>query len=151
MTRTFPESLPTLPARRAIYTGQRVYPFHNANFRLKGDFWGAPGWGPIPEDKPTLAEILKECGYRTALISDVYHMFKPSKNFWRGFDQWTFLRGQETDLQRSGPCLTQKQIDYWLPKKMQNKQRISFLQQCLMNMHDRKKEEDYFVVYFCNI
>jgi len=42
-TRTFPESLPTLPARMAIYTGKRVYPFHNADFRLKGDFVGAPG------------------------------------------------------------------------------------------------------------
>jgi len=85
MTRAYPESLPTLPARRAIYTGRRVYPFHNADFRhLKGDFVGAPGWGPIPEDHPTLAELLRQAGYRTGLISDVYHMFKPSKNFWRG-------------------------------------------------------------------
>ena len=43
-----------------------------------------------------------DCGisresYRTALLADVYHMFKPSKNYWRGFDQWTFLRGQETE------------------------------------------------------
>ncbi|MGH7320203.1 MAG: sulfatase-like hydrolase/transferase, partial [Candidatus Rokuibacteriota bacterium] len=28
-TRAYPESLPTLCARRAIYTGQRTYPFHN--------------------------------------------------------------------------------------------------------------------------
>ena len=35
MTRVYPESLPTLPARRAIYTGQRVYPFYNGDFRLK--------------------------------------------------------------------------------------------------------------------
>lgn len=101
MDRAFPESLPTLPTRRALYTGRRVYPFHNSDFRLKGDFVGAPGWGPIPEDQPTLAEILNENGYRTALISDVYHMFKPSKNYWRGFDQWMFLRGQEQDKYRS--------------------------------------------------
>ena len=59
MTRAFPESLPTLPTRRAIYTGRRVYPFHGADFRLKGDFVGAPGWGPIPEEQQTLAEILQ--------------------------------------------------------------------------------------------
>ncbi len=35
MTRAYPESLPTLPARRALYTGRRVYPFFNADFRLK--------------------------------------------------------------------------------------------------------------------
>jgi len=106
--------------RRAIYTGQRVYPFQDGDFHLKGDFVGAPGWGPIPENQPTLAEMLSEGGYRTGLISDVYHMFKPSKNFWRGFDQWTFLRGQETDPSRSGPRLTQAEINYWLPEEIRN-------------------------------
>ena len=100
MTRAYPEALPTLPTRRALYTGRRVYPFHNADFKLKGDFVGAPGWGPIPEDQATLAEMLGEQGYRTALVADVYHMFKPSKNYTRGFQQWMFLRGQETDPAR---------------------------------------------------
>lgn len=146
MTKAFPETLPTLPARRAIYTGQRVYPFHKGDFRLKGDFVGAPGWGPIPEEQPTLAEILRDAGYRTSLIADVYHMFKPSKNFWRGFDQWTFLRGQETDPARSGPRLTQAELEYWLPKEMLGKgqARTDFVQQCIMNLHDRRVEEDYF-------
>jgi arylsulfatase A-like enzyme len=144
MTRAFPESLPTLPARRALYTGRRVYPYHNDDFRFKGDFVGAPGWGPIPEDQPTLAELLSASGYRTALISDVYHMFKPSKNFWRGFHQWTFLRGQELDPARSGPRLTQEEIDYWLPKELQNEPFIRFIQRCITNIRDRIREEDYF-------
>ncbi len=146
MTRAYPESLPTLPARRAIYTGKRVYPFYNGDFRLKGDFVGAPGWGPIPEEQSTLAEILGEAGYRTGLIADVYHMFKPSKNFWRGFHQWTFLRGQERDPYRSGPHLTPEEIDYWLPSEMRGKGqgRIDFIQQCIMNIHDRHQEEDCF-------
>ena len=144
MTRMYPESLPTLPTRRALYTGRRAYPFHNADYRLKGDFVGAPAWGPIPEDQPTVAEMLREAGYRTALIADVYHMFKPSKNYWRGFDQWTFLRGQESDPSRSGPRLTQEQLDHWLPREMQNEWSVRFIQQCIMNLHDRTKEEDYF-------
>jgi len=154
MTRCFGESLPTLEARRAIYTGQRVYPFHDGDFRLKGDFVGAAGWGPIPENQPTLAEMLREAGYRTGLIADVYHMFKPSKNFWRGFDQWTFLRGQEIDPSRSGPRLTQAEIDYWLPEEIRNVSKkvtahteqlfTEFTQKCIMNIHQRTNEEDYF-------
>ena len=143
-TRAYPESLPTLPARRAMYTGRRCYPFHHGDFKLKGDFVGAAGWGPIPEEQPTLAELLKQAGCRTALISDVYHQFKPSKNFWRGFDQWTFLRGQEKDPARSGPRLTQEQIDHWLPREMQNPGAVEFIQQCIMNLYDRPNEEDYF-------
>ena len=63
-TRAYPESLPTLCARRAIYTGQRTYPFHNGDFRrFKGDFVGtAAGWGPIPEEQHTLAEIFSARG-----------------------------------------------------------------------------------------
>ncbi len=143
-TKAFPESLPTLPARRAIYTGRRVYPFHDADYRLKGDFHGAAGWGPIPEEQPTLAEMLKKGGYRTGLVADVYHMFKPSKNYWRGFDQWMFLRGQETDPSRSGPQLTQDEIDYWLPRERRDKPAVDFIRQCILNMRDRTKEEDYF-------
>ena len=35
--RAYPEALPTLCARRTIYTGLRTYPFHNGDFRFSGD------------------------------------------------------------------------------------------------------------------
>jgi arylsulfatase A-like enzyme len=153
-TRAYPEVLPTLPARRALYTGQRVYPFFEGDFRLKGDFVGAPGWGPIKENQDTLAELLRDRGgYRTALISDVYHQFKPSKNFTRGFDQWQFLRGQELDPYRSGPEPTSEQIDHWLASELQERtlgwktdgsNLVAFMRQCLKNMSGREREEDYF-------
>lgn len=146
MDRVFPESLPTLPARRALYTGQRVYPFENADFHLKGDFKAAPGWGPIPEDQDTIAELLQKSGYRTCLISSVYHMFKPSKNFWRGFDQWDFVRGKEIDPYRSGPLPTQEEINYWLPPNMQSEREVNFITQGLMNMRGSIKYEEDSIV-----
>jgi arylsulfatase A-like enzyme len=159
--RGYPESLPTLPARRALYTGKRVYPFRE-KFDLKGDFKGiSPGWGPVPEEHPTLAELLREKGnYRTCLISDCYHMFKPSKNFWRGFDQWTFLRGKELDPYRSGPLPGRDEIKHWLPEEFQTEELSPGIQfnssipartfnelllvQSLINIKDRNNEEDYF-------
>jgi arylsulfatase A-like enzyme len=145
-TRAYPESLPTLPARRALYTGMRTYPFHGGDGRLKGDFVPAPGWGPIPETQHTLAEILQAAGWRTALVSDLYHQFKPSKNFWRGFDQWTFIRGQEDDPYRSGPEPTPAEVDHWCPPElgMGGPHRLAFARRCLRNMHDRAREEDWF-------
>ena len=73
--RAYPEALPTLCARRTLYTGLRTFPFHNGDFRhIKGDFVGiAPGWGPIPEQQVTLAETFEGAGFRTGLISDLYH------------------------------------------------------------------------------
>jgi arylsulfatase A-like enzyme len=155
-TKAYPESLPTLCARRALYTGQRTFPFHNGNLHLKGDFKGAPGWGPIPEDQHTLAEILADAGYRTALISDLYHQFKPSKNFWRGFDQWTFIRGQEVDPARSGPEPSAEELDYWVPRELRDLRRLSdrsngirrghaawFSSTIIRNMYDHQRDEDW--------
>lgn len=141
MTRVFPESLATLPARRALYTGERVYPFVNSDFRhLKGDFVLdniGPGWGPIPEDQDTISELLQKSGYRTCLTSSVNHMFKPSKNFWRGFDQWDFVRGKEMDPYRSGPLPTQEEINYWLPPNMPNdERRVNLVNKGLMNVRE---------------
>ncbi|MCH8093853.1 MAG: sulfatase [Chloroflexi bacterium] len=145
--RVYPEVLPTLPARRALYTGQRVYPLFDGDFQLKGDEVYAPGWGPVSENQTTLAEMLRDQGdYRTGLVSDLYHMFKPSKNFTRGFDQWTFLRGQELDPYRSGPDPTKEEIDYWLAPELQGAtgNGVEFIRRCLRNMHGRLYEEDYF-------
>jgi len=168
MTRAFPESLPTIPARRALYTGERVYPFVNGDFHLKGEFSAAPGWGPIPEDQDTISELLQKNGYRTCLISSVYHMFKPSKNFWRGFDQWDFVRGKERDPYRSGPLPTQEEINYWLyPNKLkadvndEHESRVKFvwgskahsntvsldiITKELMNMREHMKHEEDSIV-----
>jgi arylsulfatase A-like enzyme len=141
----YPETLPTLPARRAIYTGKRVFPFDEGLMREKGDFAAAVGWKGLSENNKTISEVLQENGFITALISDIQHMFKPSKNFHRGFDEWLWIRGYEADNFRSGPTPGQKDIDYWLPKELQNEKYVRFLSQCLMNVHGIAKEEDYFV------
>ncbi|HTS23377.1 MAG TPA: sulfatase [Casimicrobiaceae bacterium] len=156
--RAYPEALPTLCARRTLYTGLRTYPFHNGDFRhIKGDFVGiAPGWGPIPEEQTTLAEMYEGRGFRTGLISDLYHQFKPSKNFWRGFHQWTFIRGQEADAARSGPFPSQEEIDRWVPRALQELRGKAtgleqpgygghwFSSRILLNMRDRVREELWF-------
>ena len=144
LRRCFPESLPTLQARRAIYTGKRVYPFEKDR-KFKGDSINITGWGPILEERDTIAEILQENGYYTALFSDIHHQFKPSKNFHRGFDEWLWIRGYEFDKYRSGPIPPKEEIDYWLPKELQTELRVNRLGQALMNMEGRIKEEDYFV------
>ena len=157
-TRAYPESLPTLCARRTLYTGLRTFPFHNGDFRhIKGDFVGiAPGWGPIPEEQHTIAEIFQDAGFRTGLISDLYHEFKPSKNFWRGFQEWQFVRGQEADAARSGRWPSQEEIDYWVPREMQELRGKAtgleqpgfgaywFASRIILNMRDRVREELWF-------
>ncbi len=94
--RAYPESLPTICARRAIHTGMRTWPFRDWH-HYKGVDVEVWGWQPIPEWQTTLAEILKEEGYQTLFVTDTLHQFKASMNFQRGFDVFDFIRGQTTD------------------------------------------------------
>ena len=95
-SRPYPESIPTLCARRAIHTGLRTWPFENWQ-PAKGDDILLWGWQPIPNDQTTLAEILSHNGYGTYFITDNLQQYKASMNFHRGFDAFNFIRGQTTD------------------------------------------------------
>lgn len=82
-TQAYSENLPTLPTRRSWWTGK--YHFHEA------------GWQPFTPNDYLLAEVLWDKGYKSALITDTYHMHKPVYNCGRGFDTTVFVRGQEYD------------------------------------------------------
>ena len=72
-TRAYPESLPTLCARRAIYTGTRTFPFRNWQV-YKGDDIRLWGWQPIPAGQTHLAEILQQNGYVTLFATDTLQL-----------------------------------------------------------------------------
>lgn len=147
----YPESLPTLEVRIAIHSGKRVYPFKE-NVMRKGDKILQPGWGPIPEDWTTISEILEERGYRTALITDTLHQFKPGKNFHRGFDQFVFIRGQDEDAYISGRLSGTRKIENYhinLIGEFKDgqdslKRTLQVYNNYLRNTAKREGEEDYF-------
>ena len=126
-TRMYPDSLPTLPARKAMYTGMRVFPFKDDKIGetksgrgdFIGDALGAPGWGSISDSQDTLAELFRRKKYISALFSDVYHQFKPGYNFQRGFTQWEWIRGQEEDAFLSGPEISNEDLQKYLTSKQQ--------------------------------
>lgn len=139
--RAYPEALATVPVRRAIHTGKRTFPCRDW-FPRKGDYVRTPGWQPIPEEQVTLAETLQPAGYRTALITDTFHLFKPSMNFHRGFDEWQWIRGQERDPYRSAsPPID---WDRYLTPPMRGSRAEFLLRQHLVNVRDRQREEEYF-------
>jgi arylsulfatase A-like enzyme len=94
--RAYPESAPTICARRAIHTGLRAWPFKDWD-PPKGEDIILQGWQPIPERQTHLAEILKQNGYNTMFVTDNMHQYKASYNFQLGFDVFDFIRGQTTD------------------------------------------------------
>lgn len=96
----YPEGMPTIVIRRTLYTGRRVIP---ANYYPQHDSVQLPGWHQLYNEDITLSETLNESGYVNALISSLYHQFKPDRNFHRGFHTWQWVRGLEFDYYGTSP------------------------------------------------
>jgi arylsulfatase A-like enzyme len=144
-TKAYPESLPTIPVRRAIYTGRRVFPFEPVRRMRKGIPWIAnAGWQPLSDEDVTLSEVFKAAGYRTALIGDNYHLFEPGMNFNRGFDEWVFMRGQEWDKYRSAQLIREGELERYLTPKLRGTTVEKLLRRYLSNVYFRRSEEDWF-------
>jgi len=145
----YPQALPTLPARRVLYTGRQVFP--SLKFVQPDDQVRIRGWHPLYAEDVTLAETLAGTGYVTSIVSDLYHQFKPGKNFNRGFDCWNWIRGQEADRFRSAP---RARID--LGRYSHASQPIprgpkpTGVYQYLVNRQDWKTEEDWLAAQVFN-
>ncbi len=141
-TRAYPESLPTICARRAIHTGLRTFPFKN-RVELPGETFQPAGWQPIPEDQATISETLAAAGYNTVLFSDVQPLFHPSMNFQRGFRVFDWVRGQERDRYRPKSLAPEDLVrKNTVPGNDENM--VSKVRQHLANTRGRRGEEDYF-------
>lgn len=140
--RAFGEGQPTLQVRRALFTGMRSFPWRY-NFDRRGHWHHAPGWHKIPPEQDTIAEVLLERGYLTALIADTYHMFKPTMNFSRGFAHLDFVRGQESDNWKSGdPRLVEAQLARHVRAPVDMSRHVGLVNY-LLNQRHRKGKDDY--------
>ena len=74
-TDAVPEAMPTVPARRAIYSGRRSFPFRN--WKAEPSLPQSPGWMSIPDHQVTWLEWAKRGGLTTALSTDIPFIVGP--------------------------------------------------------------------------
>ncbi len=96
----YPEGMPTIPIRRTLYTGRRIVPTY---YYHQHEPVQIAGWHHLYNEDVTLAEILHEASYLTALVADVPHLQRPGRNFHRGFHYYEWIRGQEIDYYAQAP------------------------------------------------
>jgi len=148
--KAYPESLPTLPVRRAIHTGIRTFPFNHEKPELRtDDVVDVVGWDPIPPNQKHLSEYMREKGYVSSFITSTYHQFKPNMNYHLGFDQWNWIRGHEEDKYRY--CAPAKYNKFYKDHIIRRgKDQFArhyqkfMLGKNLPNVEERTTEEDYF-------
>lgn len=132
----YADGIPTIPSRRVMHTGMSILPDKTK-------------WRPLEKDDITFAEILGKTGFTTGFIVDTFHHFKPDMNFHRGFDNWVWIRGQESDPYKSGPRKSVNPEDY-APKHLLNDYYRERIIQYVLNTKDRKSENDYFCAQSCS-
>ncbi len=144
-TRAYPESIPSIPARRGIHTGTRTWPFRGGDLaNVNEDDLGLWGWEPISEEQATLAEILAEQGYYNLFVTDTLHQFRPSYNMHRGFHVYEFVRGQERDFYRPRSPASDEKIEGALIGGPNAAHAEDIMLQYYANTMGREREEDWF-------
>ena len=126
----YAEGLPTVPTRTTFFTGRFTFPFR--------------GWQRLEPTDVLLAEILWNKGFNTAMVTDVYHLHKPSMAFERGFDFTKHIRGHEGDPYIIDPDL-EVDVEKYHKDDGKDKAVKAQLEQYLKNIHDWQGEEDTFV------
>ena len=137
-SRAYPESLPTICARRAIHTGFRTFPFKDRPQQQENA--PAYGWLPIPWYQTTLAEMLAGEGYETVLVTDTYHQFKPHMDFHRGFKVYRWIRGQENDPYKPPSSVSEEEIRRRYLVHGEGNKALQYA----ANIQGREREEDWF-------
>jgi arylsulfatase A-like enzyme len=116
-TRFYPEAMPTVPARRSILTGRRVFPFRG--WHPYPGLLAEPGWAPIADVRTTFTSALRRAGYWTAYVTDNTSLgFSPPWGpFRRSFDRFV-RRGGQIGGRSDG--VSERELRHWLPAEMED-------------------------------
>jgi len=136
-TNCYADSLPSIPARRVMHTGNSI---------ITKD----PKWGPLLPDDITVAQILrKNNSFTEGLISDFVFYYAPTDvatrtfGFSQGFNGFEWIRGQVHDSYITGPRSsidTKGHIqDHFMTDSLRER-----LFQYMLDTRNRKGTEDYF-------
>jgi arylsulfatase A-like enzyme len=140
-TRVFPEAMPTVPARRSILTGRRIYPFRG--WQPWHGLAKRAGWAPIMPGTPTLPTILRERGYWTAYVSDnpfLTHtdVFEP---FRASVDRYVSVMGQR-GVVKPADTVPRAEAVRRLPRVMRTEVAIRQVRQYLANNGGGQVDEE---------
>jgi arylsulfatase A-like enzyme len=141
-TRAFPEAMPTVPARRSLLTGRRVYPW--THWRPTRNLPGSPGWTGLASSETTWLETLRAAGYWTGYVTDNPFLgFDPSwKSLRTGVDRFVPIDGR-VGARRPASTISLATVRHWLPADLRDDQRyVAGMRQHLANLHGDHDEHE---------
>ncbi len=117
-TRAFPEAMPTVPARRSLMLGKRIYPWRN--WKPEAGLPATPGWNGLTDRDVTWLATLRKAGYWTSYVTDnPFVGFTPNfAGFRKTLNHFLPVSGQ-VGVRQKASTISVPQLDHWLPGALQ--------------------------------
>jgi arylsulfatase A-like enzyme len=142
-TQAYPEGMPTIPARRAIMSGRRTFPFRSWH-PYKG-LPPQPGWEPVGADGEMFTEYLRGRGWTVGYVTDNPHLLHPvHKRFRARFDRVDLVEGQTPLLRKPKRRVSQAEVDRHLPPSMRGS-RAEPRMRAYLAANPRTRREEQFL------
>ena len=141
------ESMPTVPARRALLTGARSFPFRD--WTRTPQMPGEPGWNPIRDRfQPIVTDVMRKHGVTTAyatdnpfLVGPHFANFRDTLDEFRGQLSQASWRDYNEPYEREAP--SGDVSNFLLPALEGTDEERRLRQYVDWNSRNRKREDDY--------
>ena len=141
-TRAFPEGMPTIPARRSIMEGHRVFPFRG--WRPFKGLPAQPGWEPVGHGRRMWTEYLMEQGWTSGYVTDNPHILSAAHAKFRGrFDRVELVSGQVPAARKGTRKVSQAELYKYLPPSIRGTRAEPRMLEYLRFNAPGRDEEDY--------
>jgi arylsulfatase A-like enzyme len=141
-TRAFPEAMPTIPARRSIMSGKRIFPYRG--WHPYRDLPPQPGWEPVGSDGKMWIEVLRQQGWTTGYVTDNPHMLLPVHKRFRGrLDRVQLVDGQVPLRRKPSGTVSRAELDHYLPPSLRGSRHEPRMKAYLQANPRGRPEEDY--------
>jgi arylsulfatase A-like enzyme len=142
-TNAYPEGMPTIPARRAIMSGRRTFPFRGWH-EYKG-LPPQPGWEPVGSDGPMFTDFLRRHGWTVGYVTDNPHLLLPvHRRFRAKFNRVEMVDGQVPLRRAPKRRVSQRQVDRHLPRSLRGG-RSEPRMRAYLAANPRTRPEDQFL------
>ena len=137
-----PEGMPTIPARRSIMSGRRVYPFRG--WHPWPNLPPQPGWEPVGIDGEMWTVTLGKHGWTSGYVTDNPHILEPvHKRFRSKFDRIELIEGQVPGRHRGSHRVSRRELDHHLPKSLRGTRAEPRMKAYLAWNRPGRDEKDY--------
>jgi arylsulfatase A-like enzyme len=141
-TRAFPEAMPTIPARRSVMSGKRIFPYRG--WHPYKDLPPQPGWEPVGSDGRMWTEVLRDKGWTTGYVTDNPHLLLPvHRRFRRRLDRVLLVDGQVPLRRKPTGTVSQNTLHKYVPPSLRGSRHEPRMKAYLQANPRDRPEEDY--------